>query len=1014
MTVGLDLNQPIQDALQPLYDAVYDELGQDFDVTGLIALALSTQYNNELLCPGETITLDYKAIDIKEILIDFDISDIVNTETILNNLNFSDDEEFYLFMDALGVDLPNIAIDFGDPFGTFQIVDLQAVFDVDLYNIIEGAIEGAIEGFVDPLLDGLQDIVGEVFNLDGGSHLDIFVDTDGDGNFDTQVLDTDDLDFSIDFNAPNAGLIETGSVTTPVNLTEDGNITARILLNGMGDTDIACPCPTQEFFHFGIDVDIPVVGIDVGIGLDFNYYIANSFDLVIPVNIDDSSPTLETAPQNTTVECDGLGNIIALQSWLDANGNAVALDDCPNALVWSSPSLLSETDLCTPTNVYQYEFTVSDAGGNSSSSTATFTIVDDTAPVIIDGANLNVECDQINAGNNDELLSWLSNHAGATASDVCGNVIWSNDFHSDNWVNDCGETRYVDVVFTASDDCGNSSSETFRFASVDTTPPSFVNCPGVITQDAETFHCDAYVDWAAPFATDNCDADVTITRLDNTGLNSGDRFSVGTTIIVYQAEDECMNTSLCTLKVIVNDYWQVPTITCPTNVVQQSDEWLCSAVVNNIASTVTDNCPDNLAITYSIYKDEALTERLECGVWDASGEVFSTGTSWVKYTVRDQPLLLISEISQSTDIDKIEITNFGPADFDISCLQIERISTNGTADETLVPAAVGTVVTVGDVVVFDFGFDGGVDLQACYKISYMGVTIDEVAVNGFVGCGNFTGTLASGDVYRTCEDDSNAATDWSTIKTCEPSTIGALNVGLDIMPSNGLLTSLQSIAANETSCTFTVTINDEEDPFCGRLDANTVYQGLGIGNIDINTCNQSVITVPAADECIIGDIVFDLTGTASPSNSTITLTSPYGTEVNITEIPADSLMTLFAQKSAGDWILDIVPNAGTTPTVIDWSLSITCIDTFDMADQTINNDPGLCGAEFTWTHSYFIDNCFEGSISVDYISADAACTPTGGVLDNKGGYEVTEFFCVGTTTIPVSYTHLTLPTKRIV
>jgi hypothetical protein len=1013
VTVGLDLNQPIQDALQPLYDAVYDELGQDFDVTGLIALALSTQYNNELLCPGETITLDYKAIDIKEVLIDFDLSQIVNTQVITDNMTFGDGEEFFIFMDALGITLPVIdgnleGLCGGDaaceallPSIDFTLIDLQSEIDVDLYDIIDAAVENAVIGIIDPLLDGLQDIVGEVFDLDGGSHLDIFVDTDGDGNFDTQVLDTDDLNFAIDFNAPNAGLIETGSVSTPVNLTEDGNITARILLNGMGDTDIACPCPTQEFFHFGIDVDVPVIGIDVGISLDFNYYIANSFDLVIPVNIDDSSPTLETAPQNTTVECDGLGNIAALQTWLDANGNAVALDDCPNALVWSSPSLLSETDLCAPTNVYQYEFTVSDAAGNSSSSTATFTITDNTAPVIIEGADLNVECDQINAGNDDELLSWLNNNAGATATETCSNVTWTNNYHTDNWVNDCGETRHVDVIFTATDDCGNSSFITKTFATEDTTAPVFANCHGVITENAEANHCDAYVNFSAVIATDNCDPDVTITRLDITGLNSGDRFPVGTSILIYEAIDDCDNIETCTLKVVVNDYWTAPEISaCPADIVQDNDPWLCSAVVNNIGiiDNVSDNCLDNITITYGIYADAGLTQLSACGVYDASGNAFPVGESFVKYTVIDQPLLLISEVTQSTVLDQIELTNFSGADVDLSCLVVTRTSTGGIVDETIiVPTSSNPIISSGGVFVIDFANDAGIGTGTCYTLSYGGEIIDEVCLNGFVGT-DFTGNIPGDDVIRNCEVDTDAFADWDIAAVCSALTIGFLNPGFEVMPANGTLTSLQSTEPGMAMCSFSVKIADAEDPFCGVLAEVNTFTGGAIDPLSSDLCNESIIAVTT--DCIVGAMIVNWEGTATPANSTISLTSPSGKVVSVTTLPADLSIDFFAEKTLGAWVLNVAPNAGAIVTVASWNLEITCLAEYDMVDVVLDNDLGLCSAEFTWTHPYFVDNCFEGTISVAYSSTDPDCVlPTNETLITIGGYETTQVFCVGTTTV---------------
>ena len=557
------------------------------------------------------------------------------------------------------------------------------------------------------------------------------------------------------------------------------------------------------------------------------------------------------------------------------------------------------------------------------------------------------------------------------------------------------------ITYYAEDAVGNFITCEFEVTVIDDDPPYFINCPyPPVVENAETDHCDAYVNFALPLAEDNCDVPV-VTQIDDTGLETGDRFPVGTTILYYEAVDLAGNADTCQVKVVVNDYWVVPTIVCPNDVVQATDEWRCDAEVFDIAPVVSSPCEDNLAITYEIFRDEALTDRVECGVWDASGEMFEKGDSWVKYTVQNQPLLLITEVSQSSAVDQMEITNLGPGALDISCLVAARTAANPAADETLadvtmLPSLAPTVVGVGETFVFDFTFDGGAAMGACYTISYAGTILDQVAVNGFAGCDVFTGTLNSGDVYRTCEADTNDAADWEEAELCFPLTIGMLNPDLEAMPDNGTQMGLQSIAPNMAMCVFKVTINDEEDPFCGELNPNTnTYTGGAIADVNAASCNRSTLTIP--DDCIIGTLTLNVNGTVTPANSTITLISPAGTEVQITSLPAmpDDFYT---EKSGGDWILDIEPIGGPF-SVTDWSIDIVCMDEFMMPDVVLPNDPGECGADFTWTHPFFVDNCFEGTISVDYSTMDADCTPPDGQLIGVGGYEVTEFFCVGTTTV---------------
>ena len=165
----------------------------------------------------------------------------------------------------------------------------------------------------------------------------------------------------------------------------------------------------------------------------------------------------------------------------------------------------------------------------------------------------------------------------------------------------------------------------------------------------------------------------------------------------------------------MNDYHTPPEIIVSPIGSVENDPWMCGAVVDDIApDSFSDNCPDNLVVTYSITGPDG--ELLDCGFDDASGFKFPVGTSTIEYTVQDQNLLLISEISQSGTVDQIEITNFGPSDLDISCLVIERVAANPLADQTFVVPAM-TVVAAGDVFVYDLAFDGGSAMPACYSIS---------------------------------------------------------------------------------------------------------------------------------------------------------------------------------------------------------------------------------------------------------------------------------------------------------
>ena len=95
----------------------------------------------------------------------------------------------------------------------------------------------------------------------------------------------------------------------------------------------------------------------------------------------------------------------------------------------------------------------------------------------MDAMDATVECD--GAGNAADLDAWLASNGGASATDACSGVTWSNDF--DALSDDCGATGAATVTFTATDDCGNATSTTATFTIEDTTSP---------TRDSEAMDCD--------------------------------------------------------------------------------------------------------------------------------------------------------------------------------------------------------------------------------------------------------------------------------------------------------------------------------------------------------------------------------------------------------------------------------------------------------------------------------------------------------------------------------------------
>jgi hypothetical protein len=115
-------------------------------------------------------------------------------------------------------------------------------------------------------------------------------------------------------------------------------------------------------------------------------------------------------------------------------------------------------------------FTATDECLNTSTTTATVTIRDITPPAIDNEfkADLTVDCD--GAGNTAAIAAWLADFAGATADDACGTVTWTNNYTGLSDL--CGATGTALVMFTATDECLNTSTTTATVTIRDITPPS--------------------------------------------------------------------------------------------------------------------------------------------------------------------------------------------------------------------------------------------------------------------------------------------------------------------------------------------------------------------------------------------------------------------------------------------------------------------------------------------------------------------------------------------------------------
>ena len=133
---------------------------------------------------------------------------------------------------------------------------------------------------------------------------------------------------------------------------------------------------------------------------------------------------------------------------------------------------------------------------------------------------------------------------------------------------------------------GTSIDGNYLLTVRDATPPA-ISCPANVSVSNDPGTCSNFYNYATPVGTDNCPTANTILL---SGLGAGNLFPVGANVEVYQVTDQSGNTTTCSFTVTVNDV-ELPTISCPGNLVSSNDPGVCGATITFTAPSGSDNCP---------------------------------------------------------------------------------------------------------------------------------------------------------------------------------------------------------------------------------------------------------------------------------------------------------------------------------------------------------------------------------------------------------------------------------------
>ncbi|MBX7242012.1 MAG: HYR domain-containing protein [Bacteroidia bacterium] len=369
------------------------------------------------------------------------------------------------------------------------------------------------------------------------------------------------------------------------------------------------------------------------------------------VIVDDvTAPSFSGCPSNSGILTALNGTCAAPYSWTAP----VPSDNCSGYSVsWTisgvttgaGSGLLSNYSFNVGVSTVTY--TIMDVGGNTAVCSFTVTVNDTQVPQITCPNSTTIP-----AANGQCLV--FAQNITPVYSDNCGilkltytKVGSTNSVSASTGINSASNTPFnvgtTVVTYTVTDVNNNTSSCSFLVHVIDTQLPS-LTCPSNKTAVTEPGLCSATVNsLGITSASDNCGilhitwavTGATTLNSQATGINnaSGNVFNSGVSTVTYTATDVNGNTNTCSFTVTVNDN-QNPVITCPVpQPFYTNSPGQCGALINNLSATFTDNCGIQ-SVTWAKGGATVATSPTT-GINDVSGTFFNTGVTTVNYLVTD-------------------------------------------------------------------------------------------------------------------------------------------------------------------------------------------------------------------------------------------------------------------------------------------------------------------------------------------------------------------------------------------
>ena len=665
---------------------------------------------------------------------------------------------------------------------------------------------------------------------------------------------------------------------------------------------------------------------------------------------------------NPTINCPGAVSVNADNGVCTASGVSLGTpgtnDNC------SVSSVSNNAPSIFPLGTTTVTWTVTDGSGNTASCNQNVTVIDNQNPTITCPSTVNVNAD---AG----LCSASGVSLGTpVAADNCTSVIITNNAPT---IFPLGTTM---VTWTVTDGAGRTTSCNQTVNVADVQNPT-ITCPTAVTTNTGENNCIATgVSLGTPFAADNCTT-VTVTN------NAPAFFPLGTTTVTWTVTDGSNNSVSCTQTVIVTDVIN-PTINCPAAVSVNADQGLCTAGSVNLNTPLTgDNCSVLSVVNNAPNPFPLGTTIVTWTVTDGSGNTSSCNQTVIVNDTQNPTINCPAAVSVTADAGSCGATgvNLGTPVTNDNC-SVSTITNNAPLTFLLGTTTVTWTVT-----------DGSGNTATCTQL--VTVTDDEVPV--IVGCpSNITVSNAPGEcesqaswTVPTYTDNCGAVMSFSHEPNSDFFPVGTTTVTYTVTDGSG----------NQSFCTFTVTVNDTENPVitcpsqietcnpvvtfnaptvsdnCGVDMTSLTLSGLPSGSTfpvdtttntfeitdihgNVSTCSFDIIVFPVPAITLISEDVTCNGLNNGSIDATITVgTAPYAYDWSNNEATED-----ITGLAPGTYTLDVIDDNGCTasasasiaePEVLTLEATDTHVTCYNAADGAVNLtiDGGNDGYVFDWSNN---------------------------------------------------------------